>query len=447
MRSLLILSCSLLFLNVSAQDHFSGINMSRRVGILNAGINPAELANLDSKYEINVFAVSMNAANNKVGFSDIIHSDNIEDLIFSGDEPVNMRVDAEIYGPGFAMKWNKWAFGLTTKAYAKLNLVDIDSKLGEAINTGAFGSVLGGSTTLSNSENQRLNGTTWGEVGLTASTNVFENEKHKFNAGVTFKLLFPGSYANFGADQFQGTITTFAGQAYLNDTNANLNIAYSGNLADSFTNFDDYSQSFFGKLNGVAGDIGINYRWKDIDNYKVNAGMSIRNIGSMTFKDSNNSSANYSLIIPASDQGINLNQFQDVDNLQQVEQVLQDSGYLTSTKSNKDFKVKLPTVFSLYADVKVVSRFFVSVYTQQKLGDDNKDDQVTTQNTFSLTPRFSLKNYDIYSSWASNEISGITGGLGFRIYGFYLGSSSILTALTSDTKQADAYIGYRVGLN
>ncbi|RTY94953.1 hypothetical protein [Flavobacterium sp. GT3R68] len=446
MRNLLILSCSLLFLNVSAQDHFSGINMSRRVGILNAGINPAELANIDSKYEINVFAVSMNAANNKVGFSDIIHSDNIEDLIFSGDEPVNMRVDAELYGPGFAMKWKEWAFGLTTKAYAKLNLVDIDSKLGEAINTGALGSVLGGSTTISNNENQRMNGTTWGEVGLTASRNLFENEKHKFNAGVTFKLLFPGSYANFGADKFQGTISSFAGQAYLNDTNANLNIAYSGNLADSFTNFDDYSQSFFGKLNGVAGDIGFNYRWKDIDNYKVNAGMSIRNIGSMTFKDSNNSSSNYLLEIPAGDQGINLNQFQDVDNLQQVEQVLQDSGYLTSTKSNKDFKVKLPTVFSLYADVKVVSRFFVSVYTQQKLGDDNKDDQVTTQNTFSVTPRFSLKNYDIYSSWASNEISGVTGGFGFRAYGFYLGSSSILTALTSDTKQADAYIGYRVGL-
>lgn len=446
MRNLLILSCSLLFLNVSAQDHFSGINMSRRVGILNAGINPAELANLDSKYEINVFAVSINASNNKVGFSDLVHSDNIEDLIFSGDEPVNMRVDAELYGPGFAMKWKEWAFGLTSKAYAKLNMVDIDSKLGEAINTGALGSVLGGSTTISNNENQRMNGTTWGEIGLTASRKLFENEKHKFNAGITFKLLFPGSYANFGADHFQGTISSSLGQAYLNDANANLNIAYSGNLADSFTNFDDYSRSFFGKLNGVAGDIGANYRWKDIDNYKINAGFAIRNIGSMTFKDSNNSSSNYILDIPASDQGINLNQFQDVDNLQQVETILQDSGYLTSTKSNKDFKVKLPTVFSLYADIKVVSRFFVSVYTQQKLGDDNEDDQVTTQNTFSLTPRFSLKNYDIYSSWASNEISGITGGIGFRVYGFYLGSSSILTALISDTKQADAYIGYRVGL-
>ncbi|MET0759819.1 MAG: hypothetical protein ABWZ56_05335, partial [Flavobacterium sp.] len=122
------------------------------------------------------------------------------------------------------------------------------------------------------------------------------------------------------------------------------------------------------------------------------------------------------------------------------------SGYLTTTNSEKKFKVKLPTVFSAYADIKMVSRFFVTLYAQQKLGDDNKDDQVTTQNIFSVTPRFSLKNYEVYSSWASNEISGVTGGLGFRVYGFYLGSSSILTALTSDTKQADVYLGYRFGL-
>jgi hypothetical protein len=64
----------------------------------------------------------------------------------------------------------------------------------------------------------------------------------------------------------------------------------------------------------------------------------------------------------------------------------------------------------------------------------------------SLTPRYSLKNYDFYSSWTTNEISGLTGGLGFRAYGFYLGSSSIITALTSDSKQADLYLGYRLKL-
>jgi hypothetical protein len=88
----------------------------------------------------------------------------------------------------------------------------------------------------------------------------------------------------------------------------------------------------------------------------------------------------------------------------------------------------------------------MTLYTQQKLGNDNKDNQITTQNVVSVIPRFSLDNFEVYSAWSANEISGTTGGLGFRIYGFYLGSSSIVTALVSDTKQADFYMGFRFGL-
>jgi len=94
----------------------------------------------------------------------------------------------------------------------------------------------------------------------------------------------------------------------------------------------------------------------------------------------------------------------------------------------------------------VISKLYVTLYTQQKLGDDNQNNQVTTQNVVSITPRFSLKNFELYSSWTANEISGTTGGFGFRFYGFYLGSSSVITALTNDTKQTDFYLGYRLGL-
>ena len=448
MRKLSLIFCFISFLNASAQDHFSGINTSRRIGILNAGVNPAELSNLSSKYEVNVFALSINASNNKIGFSDIVDGGDIEDLIFKGNEPVNMRVDAEIYGPGFAMRMNKWAFGFSTKAYAKLNLVDIDPKLGDAIMS-AMDNLTLGSTTINNNYNQRLNGTSWGEIGFSASRNLFENETHKFNAGATLKLLFPGSYTNLGLDKFQGTINTEANEAYLTNTQANLNIAYSGNLNGGFTNFNDYSKSVFGNLNGLAADFGANYQWKDKDGYKLNAGLSVRNIGGMTFKNTGNSSTNYALNIQptiANPNGLALSQFQDVSDLEEVETILQDDGYLTKTQGKKDFKVKLPTVFSFYADVKVYSKFFITLYTQQKLGDDNKDNQITTQNVISITPKFSLNNFEIYSSWAKNEISGTTGGLGFRVYGFYMGSSSVVTALTSDTKQADFYIGYKLGL-
>jgi hypothetical protein len=432
---------------LSAQEHFSGINISRRTGILNAGVNPAELVNMGSKFEVNVFGTSVNVANNVIGFKDITGGEDLENLLFKSDKAVNMKVDAEIYGPSFAMKINKWAFGITTKANAKLSLVDVDSKLADAIVNGNTNGLINlGSTTIGDNYNQRLNSTTWGEVGISAARNVYENENHRFNAGITFKLLFPGSYSNLGVDQFAGTIDYNLGNPLLRNTNANVNIAYSGKLAESFTKFDDYSQSIFGKLNGFAVDFGFNYQWKDKENsgYKINSGLAIRNIGGMTFKDGNNSSTNYNLKIQGTDY-LELSKFSGSNNLADVEKVLLDSGFLNVTPQKTDFRVKLPTVLTLYTDVKVVPMFYVSLYTQQKLGNNDKNDQVTTQNVFSLTPRFSMKNFEAYSSWSSNEISGVTGGLGFRVYGFYLGSSSIITALTSNSKQADFYLGYRVG--
>ena len=53
-KSLLLFS--LILANFSfAQDHFSGVTTSSRVGILNVGINPAELTNLSKKFEVNIY--------------------------------------------------------------------------------------------------------------------------------------------------------------------------------------------------------------------------------------------------------------------------------------------------------------------------------------------------------------------------------------------------------
>jgi hypothetical protein len=53
---------------MTAQDHFSGrIQMDSACCLVL--LNPAELSNLNSKYEINFFSASINAANNKVGFN------------------------------------------------------------------------------------------------------------------------------------------------------------------------------------------------------------------------------------------------------------------------------------------------------------------------------------------------------------------------------------------
>ena len=449
MKKIFLIITSLLFAGLSAQEHFSGIGTSQRTGLLNAGINPAELPNLTTPYDITIFAASVKASSNQLGFTDLLSSTNLKNKLFNGKDAASLSFDGEIYGPGIAFKLDKWGFAFTTKAYAKLDVVDVDNNLGNALSQSIINSFFVGSTQINNNYNQRIIGTSWGEIGFSAARNLYEDSQHKLNAGATLKLLFPGSYANFGADKFNGTINNDFGNLTLTNTVANLNIAYSGNLGDDFTKFEDYAKSLYGKLNGVAADIGVNYQLKDNDgeHYKLNVGLSVKNIGGMTLKSSNNSATNYVLTVQGAD-SLNINQFQNAKSMAEVERILLASGFLNKTNKEKtDFKIKLPTIFSGYADVKIVTDFYVTVFTQQRLKKNDENDQITSQNIISLTPRYTLKNYEVYLPFSHNEISGIAGGLGFRAYGFYVGSGSIITALISDSKQADAYVGYSFKLD
>lgn len=457
MKNIFLFACLLLSIITFGQEHFTGLTNSSRVGILTVGMNPAELSNLANKFEFNTFGTSINVSNNKIGFNDIIDGKNLENLIFIGGEPVNMRLDAEVYGPSVAIKIMKWGFALTTKANGKLNVVNADVNLGDALLNQAINGLLSGTGVQVNSPyNQRVLGTTWGEVGLSGSRSIADNDKHKFNVGATFKLLFPGSYSNMGVSSFNGTINQVANSVYLNNATASLNFSYSGDLANSFTNFNDYSKSIFGSLNGFMGDVGVNYQRKDdglailknSNKYKLNIGASIKNIGSMTFKNDNNYSTNYILDVAPNGthpNGLNLELFKDVDNLSQIETILTQEGYLSQIPQKKDFVVKLPSTFVAYADIKVISKLFISGYYQKKLSNDADNDQITGQNIVTITPRINLGLFEAYIPMSDSEISGFNAGFGFRLGGFYLGSGSIITSALDQKngKQADIYTGFR----
>ena len=444
MKNLLIASCLLIAFNLSAQDHFSGITTSKRVGILNVGMNPSELANLNSRFEVQLFSSSINISNDKIGFNDIVDGNNLESLIFNGSEPVNFNVDTEFLGPGFAIKLLKWGFAVNSKGHIKANIVDVDPNLGSAITNNALNAI-GGSSIISSPNNQRINATAWGEIGFSVAHKIYETKKHKINAGITLKLLFPGAFANIGVDKFQGTITDNLGNLILTNASANMNIAYSGNLGAEFTNTSDYTKSVFGNLQGMATDIVVDYQLLGSGkNYKLKIGAALKNMGSMTFKSSDNYSTDYTLSIQGSQQ-LSLNDFNNDTGVQDIEQTLIDSGYLNKTPQSSDFKVQLPTVLNLYADIKIVPKVNITLFTQQKMKSNSGNDQITSQNIISATPRFSVGFFEAYLPVAINEVSGTTAGFGFRLGGFFLGSNSILTALTSDGKQADFYTGFRFG--
>lgn len=270
MKKITFIALALLSLNAYSQEHFSGITTSKRVGILNGHVNPSEFANLNSKYEVQLFTFSVNVSNNKLGFDDL-SGDDFDKKIFDGKENVDFDLNAAIFGPSFGMKYKKWGFGISTKAFIKASIIDLDSDLGNALLNDELNSV--GIANIISSDNQRVSATTWGEVGLSVARNVYATEKHQVNAGVTLKLLFPGSYANLGLNNFNGKITQDLNGLNLTDTNSSFNIAYSGNFGSSFGETSDYFKSVFGSLNGVATDIGADYQWLNEDKtYKLKVG-------------------------------------------------------------------------------------------------------------------------------------------------------------------------------
>jgi hypothetical protein len=426
-----------------AQQHYSGITTSSRTGILNGGINPAELVNISSRFSVNTLSMSTVASSNKVGLDDFLSGEDIGEALFEGGENTSFKINAELLGPGIAFKIHNFSCAVSTRAYARLDVLDLDTNIGDAIfNDNTLGILQ--STLVNNGSNQRLVGTTWGEVALSAAKTLVDNEKHAFSAGITLKMLFPGSYANLGFSNFNGTINTLDDNAFVTDATASVNIAYSGNLGDDFTTSSDYFSSLYGNLNGVAADIGINYRLKEADGkdgYKLNAGLSVRNLGSMSFKSADNKSTNYELNIENLE-ALDLSDFENVTGLREIEQVFLDSGFLTRTNGLNNFKVVLPTLFVAYADVKLLPLFYITAFTQLKVNKDQKNDQIADENVFSVTPRFVYKSFEAYIPVAINEISGFNAGTGFRFGGFFMGSSSLLTAFSQNSKQVDFFLGY-----
>ncbi|MEN9323353.1 MAG: hypothetical protein RL699_1133 [Bacteroidota bacterium] len=451
MKKLFFIAAITVVVGAKAQEHFAGISTSKRVGIINLEVNPSELANLKNHFEIQLLSSSMTISNNKVGFSDLLDDTNAENLILAGDKPINFNFNLESIGPGVAVRLLKWRFAVTSKVNLKAGMLNVDPILASYLTGSDVHEIpVGDFRDREFLANQRFNGTIWGEVGFAVARKVWENEKGLLNAGVNVKLLFPGSYANMGIGNFQGTISNDGSDLLLTDADADVNFAYSGSLSKNFTNSNQYTSSLYGNLDGLAADFGVDYQLKKGNSYKIKLGASIMNLGSMRFNDRDNLSTTYKLKVSGT-QSLVLNYFDGIEDMIEIKQHLIDEAVqgnieFTEITSNKDFKVNLPTTFNLYADVNLISKLNVTLFTQQKLHSNSSNSQITSQTIYSVTPRFGIGFFEAYLPISYNDFSGNNAGLGFRLGGFFMGSNSVLSAMSSNTKQADLHFGFRFAI-
>ncbi|MCH7408691.1 DUF5723 family protein [Belliella sp. DSM 111904] len=426
-----------------AQTSFIGVQNSPRKGIISATMNPAEINNLHKKVDVNFFSFNGSVSNNIISFGDIFeYGGDVVDVAFQrADGPVNFRSMANILGPSIGIKSGKWAFGLTTQVFTKADIVDFDPTLGQSLLDIQFAGQ-SNSVAIATEYNQRINATAYGEVGFVVGREIFDTEKHKLSVGATAKILMPGVYANVGLDKFRAEINQVNTAVSVTKASGSLNFSYSESDLNG-SNFGLGSNGFnIGSPNGFGLDLGANYQIKDDrGRTKLNTGLSLMNLGSMTFAKGQTNNT-YSIDIPEGD-SFRIDQLEG--NFEEIENQLISSGYFTRSSETTGIRTSLPSVISAYAEMHIIGVLHGSAFIQQRFGDVNSNQQLSSQNVLVLTPRVVLGKLEIYSPWTQTEISGFNGGLGLRYGGFFVGSNSLLTGFTADSKQADFHMGLSWG--
>ena len=109
-------------------------------------------------------------------------------------------------------------------------------------------------------------------------------------------------------------------------------------------------------------------------------------------------------------------------------------------------KVSLPTSLQLYGDLHLKGNFYVSAGSQISLAKRSEPENAFVYSGFTVTPRYEGKALGLYMPVNYNSLTSLTMGATLRLGPLFIGSGSILSALLSQSKQADVHVGLHIGI-
>ncbi|PSL06470.1 DUF5723 family protein [Cecembia rubra] len=437
---LIFLPFFFLIANISlAQSSFLGIQNSPRKGVLQSLMNPAEINNLNRSVDVFFVGAEGSFGNNTITFNEFLNNRNrvIDFAINKAKAPISFRSEAEIIGPTVGIRLNKWAIGLSTKSVVNGNMIDVDAKLGEAFSDYEI-QVNNNTFSINSPYNQRVYLSNWSEIGLILGREVFSYQHHRLSLGANARLIFPQNYINLAVDNLRGTLVQENFDFALTDASGKVNMIYSSEILSN-NSFNLSFEGFqFNNPSGLGLDLGANYQFLDQEGPKFNVGLAVRNLGSVRYPTGQIQNNSYIFNIPP-DQFFNLNELRG--SLDEIESHLIESGYFQLESPTTNFETGLPTQFVIYGEWKVNQNFYLSVNSHQRMRDKQDNSQIISQNLILITPRIVFGRFELYSPWAKLELSGLSGGLGLRFGGFFIGSNSILTGVLAEGKLIDFHTG------
>ena len=433
---LLPLSIFIIALNFSFGQSYVGHSIDNYSGIQGITYNPSSVVGSNLRGDINLFSASVFGGSDYFGInlSDITSSDGAFDFDENSEkfpsDTNNFFFNIDLVGPSFMFNLTKKSsIGVVSRVRANFNINNINGELFESIEDDLD------SDDDFDFDSKHFNGTihAWAEVGLAYGRILVEKPNHLLKGGVTLKYLQGAGSAFMSSPELQGQ---YNAASELLTTQGELNYGTSQDFDSNDVDFNDLSAGF-----GL--DVGFTYQWyKDRGNdslptyktpYKLKIGVSVTDIGSISY---DNSTVN----------NYNLNATADTSNYDDDIEEFLDNNY-TSTETEETAKINLPTALHVLVDYRLAKKWFVSAQADLSMIKKGEELSNTVINTVTVAPRLETKWFSFYAPLSFRQYGDLSFGGGLRFGPLTVGSGSVFTNLLSESsKTTDIYLGLKIPL-
>lgn len=439
------------FTKANAQSYI-GYMPDNYAGVQSVLFNPASIADSRFKADINLLSVSGFAGNDLYGvkFFDMLKSDYEFNTQSKKSYSLtnNGIVNADVMGPSvmFNVAPNH-TLAVFTRARGIANYTKINGYIFDALNKGL--DKADDFNYLNNNPNAASN--YWGEVGVSYATVLYQKGEHFLKGGITAKYL-QGAYNDYaqGRNLYFGYTTNkaFPDDGNLNAVSTKGEVTYGGSQDFELDSNDIYIDK---KSRGFGADLGFVYEWRpdfkaddvknaksanyfrDVNKYKIRFGVSVTDLGYMTYKDRQLDTYDVTGIVSQ-------NKFENMDDYSSF----LNENY-TKISSSRGVKTNLPTALHADLDYNAYKKFYLNLNGDLNLIDRDKLNAISVSNRVSLTPRYESKWFSFYVPVTWMEYSGTEVGAGLRAGCFFVGSGSVVSNLVSkNSKAADFHLGVKI---
>ncbi|MEZ4774225.1 MAG: DUF5723 family protein [Bacteroidia bacterium] len=450
-RRFYLVACVFIFLPVLFfGQSFLGLQTGKTLGIYNLDLQPAAIAGQNPNVDIQLFGLSATLESNYLSVSTSAIKDG---SVWSADgsnytrifpetlngKEKNMFLNSDFLLPSLSVKVNpnrSFALSGRLRSFSHLDKVgepaarfsflglDIPEQFGIQYNNDRF----------------RFSTLSYVELGLAWAEKVYENGPHRIMAGARFKFLSGLAGAYLYANRLE---YSFDNAHILNVHEADMEFAHSIPIEGIDNNFNPRND--FDKFNlrntGLGADLGAIYEYRpDGQNYKARVGLSILDLGSISFEQSVFSQNFSGSVIGYDLNQLNLNGVRNFDSTLNSEFEYQSGG--------AQFRMALPTVVSLQADFRLQRNVYVSVIPFLAMKRYGRAGAVHQLSNLAVTPRFEGKWWGVGIPFSLAGDRGTSVGATVRVGPVVAGSANLFNFLLKDNiRSADVHFGFRIPLS